>query len=65
MRQDLSEGAFNHPDLTVPKYHPLSVLMDEPSQHTQSRQSPYCHQAELEAQESKEDMVVSLLGGHP
>jgi hypothetical protein len=49
MRQHLSEGAFNHLDLTVPKYHPLSVPMDKPSHHTQSRQSPYCHKAALEA----------------
>jgi hypothetical protein len=39
IRQDLSEEAFNHPSLTVPIYHPLSVPMDEPLHHTQSRQS--------------------------
>jgi hypothetical protein len=30
MRQDLSEGEFNQMSLTIPKYHPLSVFMDEP-----------------------------------
>jgi hypothetical protein len=61
MRQDVSEEAFNQMRLTAPKYHPLSVPMDEPLQITQSRQSPQCHKAALEVLWNTEDIVIFLI----
>jgi hypothetical protein len=49
MRQDLSDGECNHTSKTRSPIPLMSSKQVEPSHHTQSRQSPYCHKAALEA----------------
>jgi hypothetical protein len=69
MKQDLSEKAFNHLDLTVPPilcYHLLSVPHGWTLNHTQSRQSPYCHKAALEVHLNMDAILISwILSGRP